>query len=692
MVQKILEVRVRERTAVAVDGGNFERRSFRIRKQKLSGADSRISIQRMRLRKFRFGRNLLNFRTLNCYNPIEHAPSQTGNPALIIFPKNDGQHMTDTCPPEQHSSIYSLTPFWDAAFDASHNGIMIIDREGYIIKCNKAARRVLALTEIQSGRDHMEIVPEAWPDFQNIMDTGRPQIGKQFRLPHTNIIANRCPILIDGKVVGLISVFQDISEYEAIISQLKGYQKLNQELEAIIESSSDGLFITDGNANTIRVNPAYERITGLQRSNLIGRNMRDLVQERVFDRSVSLEVLEHREVCSMIQVVLGNKTVMVTGNPIFDEKGDIAIVVTNVRDMTELNDLRTKLEETRRLTSRFREVMLEHEQYEHALRDMVIKSEPMARVVKRAVKVAGVETSVLITGESGVGKSMLARIIHQISPRKDRPFVKINCGTIPESLMESELFGYEKGAFTGASVSGKAGLIEMAHTGTVFLDEIGDLKLDMQVKLLQVIEEKTFSRVGATHPQSVDVRIIAATHHDLKELIGKGVFRNDLYYRLNVIPVEIPPLRDRKDDIPALVHRVLAKFNKDSRVRKRLSPEVIDRLMAYHYPGNVRELINIMERILILSEGAEVGLAELPRELSDPMFGEMERTMGGAATLRDMVEAVEAKLIKRALGKHPSISAAARSLGVHPSTLCRKIAQYGISVAEVQNSNCENAI
>lgn len=583
----------------------------------------------------------------------------------------------------------SLPPFWDAAIDASHNGIMIIDRQGRIIRCNKAALRGLNLPDPLPDCLQRELFPEAWPDLKAAMESGKPQIGRRLSLPHGSIIANRCPIVLNGKVVGLISIFQDISEYEAIISELKGYQELNKQLEAIIESSSDGLYITDGQANTIRVNQAYERITGLKRENLLGCNMRDLVNERVFDRSVSLEVLEKGGACSIIQTILGDKTVMVTGNPIYDDKGEIAWVVTNVRDMTELNELRLKLEETRLLNSRFREVLLEHERFEHVLSDMVIKSEPMVRVIKRTVKVAGADTSVLITGESGVGKSMLARIIHQLSPRKDRPFIKINCGTIPESLMESELFGYEKGAFTGASTSGKAGLIEMAHSGTVFFDEIGDLKLDMQVKLLQLIEEKSFSRIGAIHQQTVDARIVAATNHDLKILVGSGSFRKDLYYRLNVVPIDIPPLRERKDDIPVLIHRILASFNRDMKVKKRIAPDVVDHLMGYHYPGNVRELINIMERMIILSDGQEIGALDLPREISS--LGKGNGAVAENSTLKDALESVESKLIAKALRQHGSISEAARLLGVHPSTICRKAARYGLVVANRQDTPCKTA-
>ncbi len=460
--------------------------------------------------------------------------------------------------------LYQIPSLFVSILDCSYNGIVIIDSAGIVVVYNQAAARMLRGEQGSPiGRHFSEVLPETWPDLKDILETGRPQIGRRIVLPHANIIANRNPIVMDGRVVGVISVFQDISEYEAIISELQGYKELHRELEAIFESSYDGFYITDGKANTIRVNSAYERIAGLSRKDLIGRNMRDLVKEKVFDHSVTLAVLEKRAQVTLMQNIKGNKQVMVTGTPIFDDGGAIALVVTTVCDITLLNKLRAELEESRRLSTRYYQSILEQEKYEHALQDMVIKSSAMSQVVQKAVKVAGVDTSVLLYGESGVGKSMLARIIHLMSARKERPFVKINCGTIPESLMESELFGYAKGAFTGASPEGKAGLIEAGHTGTVFLDEVGDLTPAMQVKLLQVIEEKTFTRVGSTKPTSVDVRLIAATNKDLMELVRTGGFREDLYYRLNVIPIHIPPLRMRREDIPALAMNILEKFRPD---------------------------------------------------------------------------------------------------------------------------------
>ena len=573
-----------------------------------------------------------------------------------------------------------IPPFWSAVFDSSYNGIIVIDRDGVIALYNQAARRIFGEGHTSFvGRHISDIRPGVWEDMQRIIQSGEPQVGLKLNLSDITIIANRTPVVVDGQIRGLISVFQDISEYETITSELESFQRLNHELEAIIESSYDGLYIADGNADTIRVNNAYERITGLKREQLIGRNMNDLVRERIFDHSVTLEVLQKEEPVTLMQQIKGGKQVMVTGTPIYDDAGGIAFVVTNVRDITELNELRRKLETSERITSRYFQTLKEHDGVEHALREMVVKSRPMMQVVRQASKVADADTSILLLGESGVGKSMLARLIHQISRRKDRPFVKINCGTIPRSLMESELFGYEKGAFTGAVTGGKAGLIEAGHTGTIFLDEITEIKPDLQVKLLEIIEDKTFTRVGGNRPQKVDVRILAATNRDLQEMMRRGEFRQDLYYRLNVIPIAIPPLRERPEDIPALALNVLETYNRSHRTNKRLGTKVMDALNRYHYPGNVRELIHIMERMILLSEGDLLTLEDLPEEVSARTC-RIENLETEGLSLKESVQALEARMIRRALEQNLSVAGAAAHLRIHPTTLWRKMNRYAIPV------------
>ena len=569
-------------------------------------------------------------------------------------------------------NIYAL------CIDSAHNGIIAINCEGMILIYNRAAKRIFNDGEIDLvGRNIKEIRPNAWPDMKGIIETGLPQVGRKLSLPEATIIANRTPLYSEGRLVGVVSVFQDVSEHEQIISQLHNYQKLNKEFEAIFESSYDGFYVTDGDANTLKVNRSYERITGLSREYLIGKNMKSLVEAQVFDHSVTLEVLQKKTPITLMQHVKNGKRVIVTGTPVFSEDNQISVVVTNVRDISELIELRLQLDETRRMSSFFYQSLQEHNEVDHALQDLVVKSQAMVRVVQKAIKVAKVEASVLITGESGVGKSMLAKLIHKMSPRKEHPFVKINCGAIPQSLMESELFGYERGSFTGAISTGKTGLIEAANKGTVFFDEIAELKPDMQVKLLEIIEEKKFKRVGSVHSTTVDIHIIAATNQNLTEQIREGRFREDLYYRLNVVPIVVPPLRQRREDIPALAESILEKFNRSKNTTKQFDPVLFELLMQYDYPGNVRELINAIQRMIILSEGETLVPHDLPSEIRASSVFHTD-AIADQIPLREALDNYEALLIQKVLEKTDNINHAARNLKIHSTTLWRKMTKYNL--------------
>ena len=563
---------------------------------------------------------------------------------------------------------------WLVALNSAHNGILIVNAQGTVLLYNQAAHRIFRNdTSHPEGKHLSQVRPEAWPDISEILRTGKPQVGVRIALPQATIIANRNPIMKNGKIIGAISIFQDISDYEAIISQLRGYQELYRELEAVFESSFDGLFVVNGEGNTVRLNSAYERISGLSRDRIVGRHVSELVRDKIIDRSVTMQVRKRRAPVTIMQKIQGDRNMMVTGTPVFDEDGEIILVVINVRDLTVLNQLKASIEETRKLESLYQQSLTEQINLEHALERMVIRSEAMKNVLLKAVKAANVDNSMLLWGESGVGKSMMARIIHEMSRRRVKPFVKINCGAIPESLMESELFGYEAGAFTGALPQGKAGLFETADQGTIFLDEVAELTPSMQVKLLEVMDENRFTRIGATKPKTVDVRVIAATNRDLKAMIEKDRFREDLYYRLNVISIYIPPLRSRREDIPALARQIVQDHCEKHNLNKRLSPEVMDALGKYAYPGNIRELKNLLESMMVMSEGESIHLAdapselrEAPRSLRDPLSAE--------TGFKQAVREFELRLIQNAVSRYGSVADAAQALGVHPATFWRKLA------------------
>lgn len=563
--------------------------------------------------------------------------------------------------------------------DSAYNGVVVVDTHGKIRLFNQMARKVLTTRKSGIIGEHIASVSgeEAWQDMRRILNTGRSQLNKTITIADSTIIANRTPLIIEDEIMGVLSIFQDISEYEKISSELDSFKHLSMQLDAIIESSYDGLYITDGNAMTLRVNNAYERISGLKREDLIGRNMQDLVREGIIDKSVTLEVLRRGESVTIMQDIAGDRHVIVTGSPIYDKEGGISVVVTNVRDITELNQVRLELEEARKLSSRYQEELAELQKLAVVSDEFIAKSKPFRAILKQAVKVSQVDASVLITGESGVGKSLLARLIHKISQRKGGAFIKISCGAIPETLMESELFGYEKGAFTGARPEGKAGLFEIAQKGTVFLDEIGELPLNVQVKLLDALEDKEICRVGGSTPVPVDFRLIAATKRDLKQMVKEKRFREDLYFRLSVIPLHIPPLRERKEAIIPLIDHFLEKTIKATGKKKVIAPEAYEHLTRYPFFGNIRELRNLVERILILSDNNVIRKEDLPPIPEESLFLYREDSHT-IPTLKEALAKFESSVIRDAVSTCGTFSRAAEMLGVNQSTISRKMKKYRI--------------
>lgn len=449
----------------------------------------------------------------------------------------------------------------------------------------------------------------------------------------------------------------------------------------ILDLLFDGVYITNSRGITIWVNSAYENMTGLKRENLIGRSVIDLMQEGVFNIALNPIIVKTGKPHTAVQIFKSNRKFILNGYPIFNTKGQVAYVVTYVRDVTILSQLKEQISQQAELiekyhqeTSFLREINLHEE-------DIVIKSPCMFKLMELINRIATTDTTVLILGETGVGKEIFARKIHLLSPRSSGPYFKINCAAIPEHLLESELFGYEPGAFSGAHPKGKPGYFEIADGGTLFLDEIGELSLSIQAKLLRVIQDQEFMRLGSTKVRHVNVRLIAATNQNLEDAVKEGRFRRDLYYRLKVAVIEIPPLRERKEDILPLINHFLKKFNTKYHKNVYFSQEALQLLIDYRWPGNVRELENLIQSLIVTRDKDRIEASDLPNYILDSNDFK-ERFINNAyqpnKSLAEIIDEFEKELLKKAFQIHGSISAVAKSLQVDRSTIFRKMKKYGL--------------
>lgn len=448
-------------------------------------------------------------------------------------------------------------------------------------------------------------------------------------------------------------------------------------LDAIFESSFDGIWICDSIGNVLRINRASERINGINAKEVLGKNMKELVKQGMVDHSATLQVLKTKKTVSVIQKPSKGKQILATGSPVINDNGNISFVVVNERDLTELNRLRNELKEHQVITQKAIAEMSGLAEQKKLLSNLTIKNKKMTRLISMALKLAQVESTVVIGGESGVGKGVFAKLIHQGSKRRKGPFLRIDCGTIPETLIESEFFGYEEGAFTGARNKGKIGLIEMSNHGTLFLDEIGELPLLLQVKLLRFLEDKELVRVGGSITRNIDTRIIAATNRNLEKMVSRKEFRKDLFFRLNVVALEIPPLRERVEDIPPLINRFLDQFNQQYNKKKVILSDAVDCICNYSFPGNIRELSNIIENLVVMNPVDEIKMRDLPARVQCMNY-DMPKSEKDEWNLPIAVNKLERQMILSALKTFGNQTKAATRLGLVQSTLSRKIKRYEI--------------
>ena len=454
-----------------------------------------------------------------------------------------------------------------------------------------------------------------------------------------------------------------------------------KQLDSIIEDMFDGIYITDGQANTLRANKAYEMITGISRADIIGCNMKQLEASGTISQSGSLIAIRTGKPVTLQQKFSTGRQALITSTPVFGHDNKIEMVITNVRDMTEINHLREEIEYQNEERLRL------HKELEHIRTHVLDKTDFIAAdkvtlsIIHMADKVSPLDTTVMISGETGVGKEVFAQYVHSKSRRSKKSFISVNCGAIPAGLIESELFGYERGAFTGADKNGKAGLFEVADQGTIFLDEIGELPLNMQVKLLRVLQEHEVKRIGGIKPIPIDIRVIAATNRNLEEMVKKKKFRKDLYYRMMVFPLHIPPLRERRNDIVPLAELFLDQLNRKYAFRKYFSEAALRLMIEYDWPGNIRELRNIVERAVIVTDSDEITAMNTfitPCKHAEPAYLPEKRP----ETVHDLKAAladIEAEYIDFAYKTYGNVRLAAESLGMSHATFVRKRQRYTAS-------------
>ncbi|XJZ27059.1 sigma 54-interacting transcriptional regulator [Bacillota bacterium Lsc_1132] len=548
-------------------------------------------------------------------------------------------------------------------FSSMSNGVIVVDQHQKIVVVNPSAQKLLNINKDDPyiGKDISQFIPNT--QIPEVLSHRKNSVGAQMTISGVQCMVNRTPFYQDNQLIGVVCEIQDIS-------QMEHYQSLFKKMEKIIEFSTDGIYVVDKDGKTLFVNSAYEEITGFNRNELIGNHMEYLMNKGYFDQSVSLLVLEEKKQISILQKIDKKKDVIVTGNPVLDDSNEIQMVVTSVRDITHLNEINDELKRAKTFSE------MNQNRYtfspEGSDEKIIFQSSQMKNIMDKVKQIAPYPSSVLLSGPSGAGKEVIANLIHHESNRKDMPFIKVNCGAIPEHLLESELFGYEKGAFTGARQEGKIGLLELAHKGTVLLDEVGELPLALQVKLLRSIQEKQIQKLGSNKVKQLDIRIISATNKNLKQLVNQGKFREDLYYRLQVVDIYIPPLHERQEDIEFLIDYFFSHFCRLYNIKKRLSPETKTILQNYHWPGNVRELKNLVESMIVSVPSLTIESIDLP-----PHIG-MDHDKESLLTLKQRVEQFEKKIIRDALQSKTSIRKTAQSLGIDHSTLVKKIKKWNL--------------
>ena len=445
----------------------------------------------------------------------------------------------------------------------------------------------------------------------------------------------------------------------------------------ILDHMYDELFVINAEGVIIYVNRACERHYGVQPSEMIGKTVEECTEQGFWYPPISPIALRDPKIATYEQVSNTGLKLVATVTPVFDKEGNLEMVVENLRDLPKLEEIKSNLEETQNLLSRYKQEVQTLRQ-EELHQDFVVQSKKMKEILKLSQQVAKVDSSVILLGETGTGKSLLAKYIHRVSSRKNESFITVNCASIPDQLIESELFGYAPGAFTGANPKGKIGLLGLADGGTLFLDEISEIPLHLQAKLLQILQEKQYFPVGSTKINTIDCRVLAATNQDLSQLVDQGKFRKDLYYRLNTIEIEVPPLRKRKKDLVKLIQFFINRYDRKYKMEHNLTPDALAILSQYTWPGNVRELEHIIERMVVTSSSQTISAEHLPNLHNRDAIKFSEGVDEDVSLDEAMIQA-EMCIVSEAYRNLKSSYKVAKALKITQSRAYRLLKKHGLS-------------
>lgn len=553
-------------------------------------------------------------------------------------------------------------------------GIFVLDKEKRIINCNESGLKMIRSTAEQVMNFPAENIFSS-SHINNVFATGKTLLNHLEITNEMGVLVDYSPILnYDNEVEGIIIVAQDLPMVEEMAMEIEYIKDLNMDLHAILSSIYDEILVVNAKGELIRFSEnIIQDFWKVDLKELIGKNILELEEQGLFTPSVTRLVIEKGKKVSVVQETKTGRKILAVGNPVYNEQNELDRIIIASRDITETTRLKSELQEIRKISEQYKKELDNFKSKDRFLKKLIYCSPKMEKIINQAKKIADFSSTVLLHGESGVGKEVIAQAIHQLGKRSEKPFLKLNCGAIPENLLESELFGYAKGAFTGADRNGKEGYFKQADEGILFLDEIGEMPMHLQVKLLRILQEQEVIPIGSTTPIKINVQIIAATNKRLEKMVEEGTFREDLFYRLNVIPIHIPPLRERTEDISLLAFHFLQQLNEKYNRNYHLTPDAVDVLEFYSWPGNVRELQNIIERLVVTADHTAIDAEFVSQFLS---LGYDNKKMKPVITrvipLQEAIDHVEEQLIVLAMSQYKTTTKAAKALGISQSSVSRK--------------------